>query len=163
MLSCFSRDTSRRSLNSASPCVGIVCPDTGDSTASANNTSNISTNVGTFQTGYTSLRFELQKPEGNYRIHRTAVTASQKTHLPCQVPDLLEYCLLSEEQHPVRKTPQTREEMYVYTKHRGAFVSNCYRGEATRITYSQCVCSFGYPACKTVYAPYYIYTCGLFG
>jgi len=69
MLSCFSRDTSRRSLNSASPCVGIVCPDTGDSTASANNASNIRTNVGTFQTGYTALRFKLQKPEGN--LHNT--------------------------------------------------------------------------------------------
>jgi hypothetical protein len=34
MLSCFSRDTSRRSLKSASPCVGVVCPDTTDSTAS---------------------------------------------------------------------------------------------------------------------------------
>jgi len=69
MLSCFSRDTSRRSLKSASPCVGIACPDTGDSTASANNTSNIRTNVGTFQTGYTALHFKLQKPEGN--IHNT--------------------------------------------------------------------------------------------
>lgn len=69
MLSCFSRDTSRRSLNSASPCVGIVFPDTGDSTASANNTSNIRTNIGTFQTGYTALCFKLQKPEGN--LHNT--------------------------------------------------------------------------------------------
>ena len=69
MLSCFSRDTSRRSLNSASPCVGIACPGNGYSTASANNTSNIRTNVGTFQSGYTALRFKLQKPEGN--LHNT--------------------------------------------------------------------------------------------
>jgi hypothetical protein len=37
MLSCFSRDTRRRSLNRASPCVGVVWPDSGDSIASANN------------------------------------------------------------------------------------------------------------------------------
>jgi len=84
MLSCFSRDTSRRSLNSASPCVGIVCPDTGDSTASANNTSNIRTNLGTFQTGYTALRFKLQKPEGNLRnTQRCSYCLTENTsHLP---------------------------------------------------------------------------------
>jgi hypothetical protein len=94
MLSCFSRDKSRRSLNSASPCVAIVCPDTGDSTASANSTSNIRTNVGTFQMGYTTLSFKLQEPEGNlHNTQRQLLPHRKHISLPkCQISHNTAFC-----------------------------------------------------------------------
>jgi len=113
MLSCFSRDTSRRSLNSASPCVGIACPGNGYSTASANNTSNIRTNVGTFQSGYTALRFKLQKPEGN--LHNTQRYSYGLTGNTSPLPSarLLEILpsvgrTASSTKDPIRKTGNVR-------------------------------------------------------
>jgi hypothetical protein len=41
-------------------------------------------------------------------------------------------------------------------------VTNVTVKKATRITYSECVCSLSYPACKA-HAPYYTVICGLFG
>lgn len=109
MLSCFSRDTSRRSLNSASPCVGIACPDNGDGIASANNTSNIRTNVGTFQTGYTALRFKLQQPEGN--LHNTQRCSYCLTENTSPLPSVRSLRILpsvgrtaSSTQDPISKT-----------------------------------------------------------
>jgi len=113
MLSCFSRDTSRRSLKSASPCVGIACPDTGDSIASANNTSNIRTNVGTFQTGYTALRFTQQKPEGN--LHNTQRCSYHLTENTSPLPSARSLRILSSvgrtassTKDPITKTDNVR-------------------------------------------------------
>jgi hypothetical protein len=39
--------------------------------------------------------------------------------------------------------------------------NHCRRRKAITITYSKCVCSLSYPACKA-HPPHYIFICGLF-
>jgi len=46
------------------------------------------------------------------------------------------------------------------TYHRSVFVQPLLQWKSESITYSECVCSLGYPAHKA-HAPHYIFTCGL--
>ena len=50
--------------------------------------------------------------------------------------------------------------MHVYCNIEACSHNNYCHGKAIIITYSKCVCSFSYPACKE-HAPYYIVICGL--
>jgi hypothetical protein len=53
--------------------------------------------------------------------------------------------------------------LYIYTpKIERLSRNHFYRKKAIIITYSECVCSLSYPACKA-HAPYYIVICGLSG
>ena len=71
-------------------------------------------------------------------------------------------CFLGGGERKVKKQLETRQATYLQRNSQARSCNHCCCGKAESITYSECVCSLTYPACKA-HAPYFIVICGLSG